>query len=324
MNEPRTVAAAVAAARENLLAAGVPPDEAAGDAEVLARHVLGWDLTQFTLRRNDLVPVGFDRAFDDFIRRRARREPVSQIVGHREFWGLDFEVTRDVLTPRPETELLVQATLDVCARPEELDSWPPIIVDVGTGSGCIAIALATELPEAMFIASDASLAALNVARRNAARHGVSHRIALLHTDVIPPENDVEIIVSNPPYISRRDRDSLAPEVSEYEPEIALFGGADGLDFYRLLFDHNGDVTEHGRMIVEVGYDQAEQVKQLANPRFWRFERVYRDLQGVDRVLVFRAVHPLTATSVTRGRSHIDERLPLLQNRRKTDPGEDPP
>src|SRR5262249_52135784 len=168
--------------------------------------------------------------------------------------------------------------LDACAHPEQFETWPPIIIDIGTGSGCIAIALATELPEAWFVASDASLPALEVARRNAARHGVSGRIAFYHTDYIPPENDVEIIVSNPPYVPRRDRDSLAPEVREYEPDMALFGGDDGLDFYRLLFGHDGDVTENGRMIVEVGYDQAHQVKKLANPRFWTFERSYRDLQ----------------------------------------------
>lgn len=286
-----TAAEAIARARDALLRAGVPAGEAPGDAEVLARHVLGWDLTEFALRRNDRLRGDFDRQYGELIARRSRREPVSQIVGHREFWGLDFEVTRDVLTPRPETELVVRAALDVCAHPEQLGSWPPIIIDVGTGSGCIAIALATELHDAMFVASDASLAALNVARRNAARHRVSARIAFRHTEFVPPENDVEIIVSNPPYIPRRDRHSLAPEVREYEPDVALFGGEDGLDFYRLLFDHAGDITENGRMIVEVGYDQAEQVRRLANPRFWTFERVYRDLQGIERVLVFRAMYP---------------------------------
>jgi release factor glutamine methyltransferase len=286
---PRSVAAAIAEARNALLRAGVPADEAPGDAEVLARHSLGWDLTQFTLRRREPPPAGFEEAYAALIARRARREPVSQIVGHREFWGLDFEVTPDVLTPRPETELIVQATLDVCAHPGQLDSWPPVIVDVGTGSGCIAIALATELPDAKFVASDVSLAALNVARRNAARHGVGQRIAFLHTDCIPPENDVEIIVSNPPYIPARDRASLAPEVLEYEPAQALFGGDDGLDFYRKLFHQvSNEVTEDGRMIVEVGYDQAARVKSLMNPQFWSFERAYQDLQGIERVLVFKA------------------------------------
>lgn len=286
-----TVAEAVVRARDSLLAAGVPPDEAAGDAEVLARHVLGWDLTQFTLHRIDPLPGDLDRAFDGLVERRARREPVSQIVGHREFWGLDFEVTRDVLTPRPETELVVQAALDVCAQPDAPSSCP-VVVDIGTGSGCIVIALATELPGVRFIASDASFAALTVARRNAARHGVGARIAFVHTDSVPPENDVEIIVSNPPYIPEPQRPSLAPEVREYEPSMALFGGRDGLDFYRRLFrDVPGALTDGGRMIIEVGYDQAARVKALANPRFWTFERSYNDLQDIERVLVFEALRP---------------------------------
>lgn len=289
---PQTVAGVIAAARDALLAAGVPPDEVPGDAEVLARHVLGWDLTEFALHRNDPVPADFDCAFDELIHRRARREPVSQIVGHREFWGLDFEVTRDVLTPRPETELVVQATLDACADPEKLETSAPVIVDIGTGSGCIVIALATELPKAMFVASDASLAALDVARRNAARHGVTRQIAFRHTDDTPPEHDVDIIVSNPPYVPERERPSLAPEVRDYEPSLALFGGQDGFDFYRRLFRQvPGDLREGGRMILEVGYDQAARVKAMASPRFWRFDRAYLDLQRIERVLVFEALRP---------------------------------
>jgi release factor glutamine methyltransferase len=269
----------------------VPADEAPGDAEVLARHALGWDLARLAICRRDEAPHEFEVRYDDLIGRRRRREPVSQIIGHREFWGLDFEVTRDVLTPRPETELVVQATLDICrdagASDILLSRDPPVIVDVGTGSGCIAIALATQLPNAMFIASDASRAALTIARRNAARHRVAGRIAFMHTTSIPPKNDFEILVSNPPYIPSRDRASLPPEVREYEPALALFGGEDGLDAYRELFT-NARGREHGRMILEVGYDQARTVRALANPRFWVYERSYRDLQGIDRVLIFRA------------------------------------
>jgi release factor glutamine methyltransferase len=287
-----TVGEMVAHARARLLAGGVPADEAPGDAEVLARHALEWDLTRYAIGRNEMPPPDFASRYDALIARRLTREPVSQIVGHREFWGLEFEVTRDVLTPRPETELVVQAVLDVCKQPAQLPAWPPLIVDIGTGSGCIAVALATELPDAKFIASDASLAALTVARRNAARHGVSQRIAFMHGAQIPPVHDVEIVVSNPPYISLAEGASLAPEVRNYEPAPALFAGTDGLEVLRaLLRNLRGDVIENGRLIVEVGYDQASRVKAMANPRFWVFDRAYRDLQGIERVLVFRALRP---------------------------------
>ena len=286
-----TLAELVAQAREQLLACGIPADEAAGDAEVLARHALAWDLTRYVLSRAQPPPEGFADRFDPLIARRLRREPVSQIVGHREFWGLDFEVTRDVLTPRPETELVVQAALDLRAT-----SGGSVIVDIGTGSGCIAIALATELPDARFIASDASLPALTVARRNAARHGVANRIAFLHTSMVPPEDSVDMIVSNPPYVPLGQRDSLAPEVRDYEPDIALFGGRDGLDVYRRMFqDIPGGLTADGWLIVEVGYDQADSVRALADPRLWETGPAYRDLQGIERVLTFRARHRFLET-----------------------------
>jgi release factor glutamine methyltransferase len=280
-----TISEAVARARQRLAAGGVPADEAPGDAEVLARHVLGWDLARYAAGLRDTVPPDFLDSYDALITRRLRREPVSQIVGHREFWGLDFEVTRDVLTPRPETELVVQAALDL---------WPTQpgspIVDVGTGSGCIVTALAVELPGEKFIASDASLAALTLARRNATRHQVADRIAFLHTSLVPPENDVGMIVSNPPYIPLSQRDALPPEVREFEPDLALYGGHDGLDMYRRLLRSSQDLEQGGWLIVEVGYDQADAVRSLADPRSWEPGRTYTDLQGIERVLTFRAVH----------------------------------
>lgn len=276
----------VAQARETLLAGGVPPDEAAGDAEFLARHALGWDLTRFVLGRRERPPVAFHERFAALIARRLTREPVSQIVGYREFWGLDFEVTRDVLTPRPETELIVEAALDLFPRDAAI-----VIMDVGTGSGCLAVALAREFPAARLIASDISLPALTVARRNAARHGVQHRIAFLHSGDLAPESDVDLVVSNPPYIPVPDAPLLAVEVREYEPHVALFGGADGLDVYRaLLRATRRAITagDDGRLILEVGYGQAGAVTELAGAERWNRERVYRDLQGIDRVLTFRA------------------------------------
>lgn len=280
-----TVAELVAHARQRLLTGGVPADEAAGDAEVLARHLLGWDLTRYAIQRTEAAPVDFAERYEELLQRRLRREPVSQIVGHREFWGLDFEVTRDVLTPRPETEFVVEAALNAWK-----DTGGGVIADVGTGSGCIAIALATELPDARFIASDQSLAALQVARRNAARHGVASRIAFIHTGDVPPEDDVEMIVSNPPYIPLSQRASLAPEVREYEPEVALFGGQDGLDMYRQLLGCTpGALNVGGFLVAEVGYDQADAVRALADPTIWEAGRSYRDLQNVERVLTFRLI-----------------------------------
>jgi release factor glutamine methyltransferase len=290
-----TLAERLSAARATLTAAGISTNEAASDAELLARHALGWDRARLVTALRDPVPGSLDPAYERFIQRRAAREPASQIIGVREFWGLDFEVGPDVLTPRPETELIVQAALELS---KTLPSDRPRIVDVGTGSGCIAIALATELPQARFVASDASPAALTIARRNADRHHVGDRIAFRHTDVVPPENGVEMIVSNPPYIPAGARPSLPPEVRDHEPGVALFGGDDGLDFYRQLLDRPRALVNGGWLIVEVGYGQADTVRELVSRRRaradgyddWEPGKTYVDLQGIERVLTFRAVH----------------------------------
>jgi release factor glutamine methyltransferase len=279
------VASMVARARDRLFAAGVPADEASGDAEILARHVLGWDLTEFTLRRGGPAPSGFDAAYAGLVERRAMREPVSQIVGHREFWGLDFEVTRDVLTPRPETETLIEAALDTFPRSSSL-----VIMDVGTGSGCIAISLAREFPNARVIASDISAAALTVAQRNAGRHGVGERISFVQSANLAAETAVDLLVSNPPYIALRDAPALPPEVRDYEPEVALFGGEDGLDLYRRLLQSGSlCLTPEGHLIVELGYDQAPRVADLARKTGWTVEGVRRDLQGIERAMTLTPV-----------------------------------
>jgi release factor glutamine methyltransferase len=282
----RTVAAAVAGARDALRASGVPADEAPGDAEVLARHVLGWDLTRFAVHRNDPVPDGFEQPYAALIERRSLREPVSQIVGHREFWGLHFEVTRDVLTPRPETELVVQAALSLARRDR-----PLLVVDVGTGSGCLAVALAVELPNARVIATDISPQALAVARTNAARHSVADRIRFVEADLLPDTIEhANLIVSNPPYVAVREGASLPPEVREYEPAIALFAGADGLGVYRrLLAAARVAVDASGHAIVELGYNQAADVTEIARARGWAPVETRRDLQGLDRVLTLRPI-----------------------------------
>jgi release factor glutamine methyltransferase len=279
-----TVAEAIARGRAALLRAGIPAEEAPGDAEVLARHALGWDLTRLAVSARDAAPAAFAGDYAALIGRRIAREPVSQIVGHREFWGLEFNVTRDVLTPRPETETLVQAALDTIDR-----QHTAVVADVGTGSGCIAVALAVERPALRLVASDVSAAALAVARANARRHGAGGRIAFVQTDLVPT-NDVDLVVSNPPYLARRDGASLPPEVRDYEPHVALFGGEDGLDVYRrLVADARGSIASGGSLIVEVGYDQADAVATLAAAAGWRRAEVRRDLQGIERVLVLQSI-----------------------------------
>lgn len=274
----------VARARETLVAAGITPPDATLDAEILARHVLGCDRAHFLTHGAEDPPPAFDQSFDALIRRRAAREPVSQITRRREFWGLEFDVTPDVLTPRPETELIIEEAIALYG-----DRKPGLIVDVGTGSGCLAVALALEFPGAEVMATDVSPAALAVARRNASRQGLGDRIRFVQADLLPPVPRIDLIVSNPPYIAAADAESLPPEVRDYEPHVALFGGADGLAIYRrLLPDAWRQAAEDGRLIVEVGYDQARAVTDLASASGWTLLRARQDLQGITRTLVFES------------------------------------
>jgi release factor glutamine methyltransferase len=275
----------VADARNALAAAGIDPAEARLDAELLARHVLGWDRARLLAHARDGVPSGFDAPFDAALARRLAREPVAHILGHREFWGLDFEVTPDVLIPRPETELIVEEALAAYS-----DREAGLIVDVGTGSGCLAIALALEIPRAELIATDVSAAALAVAGRNAVRHHVADRIVFVQTDLLPAASAIDLIVSNPPYVAESDAASLAPEVRDHEPPLALYGGADGLSVFRRLLPEARTMCgseRDGVLIVEVGYDQAAAVTALAATAGWTLVRARQDLQGITRTLVLR-------------------------------------
>ena len=166
------------AARETLVRAGLTPLDASIDASVLARHALGWDRATLLARGREAPPPAFIESFEAFVARRAAREPVAMIMGVREFWGLDFEVTPDVLVPRPETELIVEEALNA------FDDPPERIVDVGTGTGCLAIALSREFRRARVVATDISLGALMVARRNAEHHGVESRVSFVRTSFL--------------------------------------------------------------------------------------------------------------------------------------------
>ena len=227
-------------ARRRFEQAGIGPAEAALDADVLARHALGgWERGQLLMRQHDACPAGFAAVFEALVARRERREPTGYIIGHREFWEIDIEVDASVLVPRPETELLVEEALSRLSPLEGRgpDAVPddragaacrPHIADVGTGSGCVAIALARWLPAAVVTAIDVSEAALAVARRNAIRHDVADRVRFLRGDLLDAAGGpFDAVVSNPPYVPAGDIAGLQPEVRDHEPRAAPCVRADG-------------------------------------------------------------------------------------------------
>jgi release factor glutamine methyltransferase len=275
----------LSAAARRLCDAGLPPADAAADVDVLARHVLGWNRARLLAHRRDAVPAAFIEPFAALIDRRADRVPVAYLTGTREFYGLDFEVTPDVLIPRPETELAVEAALEALAAPESGGR----AVDVGTGSGCIAIAIAATRPDTAVVALDRSRAALAVARRNAGRHGVADRVALVAGDLLTGlsgRRPVDVVVSNPPYVPDHSAD-VAPDVARHEPASALYAGPDGLDVVRRLIADGARVLRPGgRLILEIGAGQAEAVAAAAAAhRVWQTTRFHHDLQGIARVAV---------------------------------------
>jgi len=270
----------IAEARQLLQRAGLAPADAAIDAEVLARHALGWDRARLVAEGREPAPDGFEERFHGYLARRAVREPVAFITGHREFWGLDFEVSHDVLIPRPETELIVEA-----ASRFNHDSVRRI-VDVGTGSGCLAVALAKEFPSARVLATDLSSAALTVAARNARRHRAD-RVSFLRADLLEAiQGPVDLIVANPPYVSEDVQ--LSPEIVRFEPALALYSGSDGLTLLRrLISSARACLADGGRFVVEFGFGQDERVQELAAAAGWRDVTIEHDLQQIPRVAVMK-------------------------------------
>ena len=271
----------IAAARRQLEDAGLGAETASIDAEVLARHLLGWDRAQLLARHRDLPPDGFERRYQDLIARRSRREPVALITGSREFWGREFAVTRDTLVPRPETELIVEEALRL------LPHGPSTLIDIGTGSGCLAVTLAAERDRVLAIATDISPAALQVAAANAVRHHVADRIRFVQTDLVAGLDTVaHLIVSNPPYVPGADAATLPLDVAGYEPHAALFAGADGMSVIdRLLAEIPPRLAPGGAFIVEFGCGQESKVRSAAEREGWRVVRVRHDLQGIARTAV---------------------------------------
>jgi release factor glutamine methyltransferase len=283
-SDPMTLFDRLAQARATLAAAGIAPDEAAIDADLYARTLLGWDRARLLAEQRGPMPAALEPRFSDWIARRSRREPSAYILGVREFWGLDFRVSPDVLIPRPETEFIVEEALPVLRALES-----PRVADIGTGSGILAVAIAHEIPACSVIASDISPAALAVAERNAAAHGVAGRIRFVETSYLEGvDGTFDVIVSNPPYVRDRDKNALSQDV-RHEPDVALFGGDDGLRHVAGVLDtavHN--LRGSGWLLMEFGYGQEDDVRSLIDARpSLRLDRIREDLQGIPRTAIMQ-------------------------------------
>jgi release factor glutamine methyltransferase len=265
---------------------GVP--EARRESGSLLAHVLGRDRSFILSHAEDAIDEEQSELFRLYLERRAEGEPLQYITGHQEFFGLDFEVNRNVLIPRPETELLIERVLKLLATVHEA----PFICDVGTGSGCIAITLVHELPQSQAVALDISPEALAVAERNAARHSVGDRIKFFVSDCFAALNEqdaqqspFDLIVSNPPYVENGAMAGLQREVRNFEPHTALVAGDDGLRVIRrLLSDAGSFLKTGGFFLFEIGFNQAATVEQLIDRERWRLLEIHADLQGIPRTV----------------------------------------
>jgi release factor glutamine methyltransferase len=290
--------------------------------ELLLMHALGRDRTWLYAHPEEVVPGLEAHRFLSLILRRAEGEPTQYITGKQEFWGLEFEVTPDVLIPRSETEHVIEVALDRLAlreiragRKQTLNGEGLHIIDVGTGSGCIAIALAKDLLGVRIVATDISKAALSVARRNAARHAFSSCIQFVECNLLsdaaisnaatsvvgaqhaapllskaPAPGAVEpsrfdLIVSNPPYVGRKEKDSLMREVRDHEPELALYGGEEGYELYADLIARAAQhLKSAGLLVLELGHNSLPAVQPLLDLPNWTNVGVTKDLAGIDRVI----------------------------------------
>jgi release factor glutamine methyltransferase len=273
-------AASVTRAAAALERAGFAAEDAARDARVLACHVAGWDLGEWLLRQRDPAPAAFEAALEAAIERRSHREPVAYITGTREFYGRDFAVSPAVLIPRPETELIVDLALAAPLPPGAR------VLDIGTGSGCLAITLALEWPAVEVLATDISTDALDMARANAARLAPARPIGFLPGAFFAnAPGTFNLIVSNPPYVAERDRAALPPDVLDFEPASALFSGDDGLACVAaILRAAPSRLSPGGRLLMEIGYGQSDAVAALvAGLPALTLRAVHRDLQGIPRV-----------------------------------------
>jgi release factor glutamine methyltransferase len=292
-----TLGALLAASRDRLIRAGVNSPEAAVDVDLFARTILHWDRAELLANLTLPAPGVLEPQFSEWLARRELFEPTAYIVGTREFWGLDFVVTPAVLIPRPETEFIVEEAAalwraaaqqgDGAAARHGEDQWR--IADVGTGSGCIAVSLARELPACHVVATDVSRDALAVAAQNAARHGVAERVDFVATSYLDEvDGSFDLIAANPPYVRDGDKRALSPDV-RHEPDVALFGGASGLTHLEAVADAALSKLKPGCwLVMEFGFGQEDDVRDLVARRpGLRVDHVRADLQGLARTAIIQ-------------------------------------
>jgi release factor glutamine methyltransferase len=277
---------AVDCAYQRFIAAEVPSPRL--NAELLMTFTLGRDRSYlFAHPERELSPEEQYR-YEEVITQRAQGCPTQYITGHQEFWGLDLLVSPAVLIPRPETEHVVETVLELVKEHYRENHGPIKIVDVGTGSGCISLALAAELPQAEIHACDISDEALEMARVNAARLGLESRVLIRKSDLLSvyQEDTFDFVVSNPPYVGETEADKVQKQVRDFEPKIAVFSGAEGMDIYRRLLPQSQAVLRSGGWFVtEIGFSIEEKTKRLM--RGWEDVRTMADLQGIPRVIAAR-------------------------------------
>jgi len=269
-----------------LLAANTPSHALA--AELLLMHATGHDRAWIYGHPEARLDAAAVRNFLELTAKRATGVPTQYLTGRQEFWGMEFEVTPAVLIPRPETEHVIEVALERLSAAGD-PSRGLFAADIGTGSGCIAIALAKELPQAQIYATDISAGALELARRNATKHEVSERVRFVCCDLLEgiaaQTRGFDLVASNPPYVARGEERHLPREVREHEPHEALFSGASGAEIYPRLITQAGErLRTGGLLVVEVGYGAAEPVRGKLDESVWTDIRVTQDLAGIPRVI----------------------------------------